>query len=126
MIKQASIALTAGLLFASVAAASAAGTQSPSPNSQVRRPAGDTLSLTSTERTTAWNDLHSRATEQKAPSSFSPTVGSILPSTIKIEPVPSKVASAVPALKAYDFAMVEGKLLIVNPSDKKIVEAIKG
>jgi hypothetical protein len=29
-------------------------------------------------------------------------------------------------LKSFDFAMVNGKLLIVNPSDKKIVEVISG
>jgi Protein of unknown function (DUF1236) len=57
---------------------------------------------------------------------FNATVGSVLPTTIKLQPVPSKAGSAVPALKAYDFAMVNGKLLIVNPSDKKIVEVVTG
>ena len=31
----------------------------------------------------------------------------------------------MPALKPFDFAMVNGKLLIVKPSDKKIVEVIE-
>ena len=65
-------------------------------------------------------------TAQNAPSGFNATVGAIVPSTLKIEPVSNKLASAVPAVKAYDFAMVKGKLLIVNPSDKKIVEVITG
>jgi hypothetical protein len=30
----------------------------------------------------------------------------------------------VPLLKPYDFAMVQKKIVIVNPSDKKIVEVI--
>ena len=90
------------------------------------RPASDTLSLTSTQLKTAWNDLHGQATEQKAPSGFNATVGAVVPSTVKIEPVPSKAVSAVPALKSFDFAMVNGKLLIVNPSNKKIVEVISG
>jgi hypothetical protein len=30
----------------------------------------------------------------------------------------------VPSLKPYDFAMTPRKLLIVNPSDKKIAEVI--
>jgi hypothetical protein len=34
--------------------------------------------------------------------------------------------SAVPALRPYDFAIVQGKLLIVNPSDRKIAEVITG
>ena len=32
----------------------------------------------------------------------------------------------MPVLKPFDFAMVNGKLLIVNPSDKKIVDVISG
>jgi hypothetical protein len=32
----------------------------------------------------------------------------------------------VPSLKPYDFAVVQGKVLIVNPSDKKIVDVIIG
>jgi hypothetical protein len=34
--------------------------------------------------------------------------------------VSTKAATDVPLLKGYDFALVSGKLLIVNPTDKKI------
>ncbi len=124
MRKHVSIALAAGLLMAGVSAASAAGMQQRS--STMSQPASDTLSLTSTQQKTVWNDLHGQATEQKAPAGFNATVGAIVPSTVQIEPVPSKAATSVPALKSFDFAMVNGKLLIVNPSDKKIVEVISG
>ena len=124
MRNQISVALAAGLLMAGVSAASAAGM--PQSNSTVSRPASDTLSLTTTEQKAAWNALHGQATEQKAPSGFNAIVGAVVPSTVKIAPVPSKAASDVPMLKSFDFAMVNGKLLIVNPSDKKIVEVISG
>ncbi len=45
---------------------------------------------------------------------------------VRFSAVPSKAARDVPALRPYDFAMVQGKLLIVNPSDKKIAEVITG
>jgi hypothetical protein len=38
---------------------------------------------------TVWHDLHGRATEQKAPCDFNGTIGAVVPSTVKIEPVPS-------------------------------------
>jgi hypothetical protein len=126
MRKHLSVALAAGLLMAGVSAASAAEmSQSNSTNSTMSQPAG-TLSLTSAQQKTVWNDLHGQATEQKAPSGFNATVGAIVPSTVKTEPVPSKAATSVPALKSFNFAMVNGKLLIVNPSDKKIVDVISG
>ncbi len=124
MMKHVSMALSAGLLVAGVSMASAAGMQSSIAMTKMSQPARDTLSLTSAQRKLAWSDLQSRATEQKAPARFKETVGAIVPSTIKIEPVPSRATSNVPALKSYDFARVNGKLLIVNPSDKKVAEVI--
>ena len=125
MRKHISVALAAGLLMAGVSAASAAG-MSQSNSTTMSQPASDTLTLTSAQQKTVWNDLHGQATEQKAPSGFNATVGAIVPSTVKTEPVPSKAATTVPALKSFNFAMVDGKLLIVNPSDKKIVDVIRG
>jgi Protein of unknown function (DUF1236) len=118
--KKTSIVLAAGLLMAGVSAAGA-GTESLSTSAKMSRPASDTLHLTIGQQNATWNDLQHHATEQKAPWSFQADIDATVPSTVKIEAVPRKLASDVPSLKAYDFAMVRGKLLIVNPSDKKIV-----
>jgi len=117
MKKQTPIALAAALLLAGVTAASAAG--------MAQGTASDSLTLTNTQQKTAWQDLHAR-NRQTAPSSFMAKSGTAVPSTLKIEPVPGKTASAVPELKPYDFAMVKGKLLIVNPSDRTIADVITG
>ena len=63
---------------------------------------------------------------QRVPSGFKATVGAMLPREVTTAPVNSKAVSAVPALKPYDFAMVQKKLVIVNPSDHKIAEVIAG
>jgi hypothetical protein len=134
MNKKASIALATGLLLAGAAAASAAGQQStsspkmapPPASSTMSKPASDTLSLTSTEQKSAWKDLNGHVTNQNAPSGFQPKVGAAVPSSIKLEPIPAQAATDVPSLKSFDFAMVQGKLLIVNPSDKKIADVITG
>ncbi len=117
--KKISIALAAGLLMAGVSAA-VAGTESPNTSAKVSRPASDLLHLTIGQQDATWNDLQHQATEQKAPWSFRANIGATVPSAVKTEAVPRKLASDVPSLKPYDFAMVRGKLLIVNPSDKKI------
>ena len=117
MKKQTPLALAAALLLAGATAASAAGMAQSSPS--------DSLTLPSTQQKTAWNDLHGK-NKQNAPSGFTATVGSVVPNKLKIKPVPSKAASDVPALQPYDFAMVQHKLLIVNPSDRTIVDVITG
>ena len=114
---QTSLALAAAVLLSGVTAASAATTSNPAK-------ASDTLSLTSRQQKTAWNDLYVSWLNQKAPSGFHAIIGAVVPNSVTTAPVPSKAAHAVPSLKPYDFAMMQKKLVIVNPSDKKIVEVI--
>ncbi|MGB7175913.1 MAG: DUF1236 domain-containing protein [Xanthobacteraceae bacterium] len=117
--KKQSIALATALLLSSVAAASAATMLG-------QAKASDTLNLTSTQQKTAWDDLYMPSLNQKAPSGFNLTVGAVIPNGVTTAAVPSKAAQAVPSLRPYDFAMVQGKLVIVNPTDKKIAEVITG
>lgn len=51
-------------------------------------------------------------------------IGAVLPHDVKVAPVTDKAASDVLALKSYDFAVPQHKLLIVNPGDRKIAEVI--
>src|SRR5277367_2855254 len=117
--KKRSIALAAALLLSSIAGASAATMPS-------HAKASDTLNLTSTQQKTAWDDLYMPSLNQKAPSGFNLIVGAVIPNGVTTAAVPSKAAQAVPSLRPYDFAMVQGKLVIVNPTDKKIAEVITG
>ena len=117
MKKQTSIALAAAALLAGSMAASAATMSNPAKTD-------DTLNLTSNQQKTAWRDLYMPSLNQKAPAGFHATIGAVVPSSVTTAPVPHKAASDVPSLKPYDFAMLQRKLLIVNPSDKKIAEVI--
>ena len=121
-----SIVLAAALLLSGVTAASAAHWWHSSSSSTMAIPAGDKLSLDSAQQKMAWNDLSTAASKQDLPSGFNVSIGSVVPSTVKIEPIPSRTAKDVPSLRPYDFAVVQGKLLIVNPSDKKIADVITG
>jgi len=116
MKRQTTIALAAAVLLSGATAASAL---------TVRPKASDTLSLSSQQQKTAWNDLSS-ASAQNAPAGFSATAGAKVPTALTIEAVPAKAARDVAQLRPYDFAKVQGKLLIVNPRDRMIVEVISG
>jgi len=119
IIDLATAALVSGALLASAAPASAALFSSS------HAKAADSLTLSSDQQKTAWSDLKG-ATASSAPSSFQPSTSSALPSTVTVHAVPAKTASAIPALRPYDFAKVDGKLLIVNPHDMMIAEVIGG
>ena len=117
-----SIALAAAaLLLAGVSAASAAAM----PSSGAMTPAAkDRLTLSSGQQKSAWRDLYTGVLNQAAPSGFSAGVGAVVPNSVITAPVTAKAARDVPALKPYNFAMLQKKLVIVNPSDHKIAEVI--
>ena len=107
-------ALATAVLLSGVTAASA-----------MKPRAQDTLDLTSAQQKMVWNDLD-HASNQTAPSGFAADAGAKVPATVKISAVPSKASRDLSQLRAYDFAKVGGKILIVNPSDRKVAEVITG
>jgi hypothetical protein len=86
--------------------------------------ASDTLTLTAAQQETAWNDLYMSSLNQNTPAGFDAKVGAALPTSVTTGAVTTKASRDVPALKPYRFAMVQKKLVIVNPSDHKIAEVI--
>ena len=120
MKKQTSIALAAAALLAGISVASAA----PVNHATMAPPARDTLNLTSAQQKLAWDNLYTGALNQKAPAGFTATIGAVVPHGVTSAPVTAKAASDVPALKPYKFAMVQRKLVIINPNDRKIAEVI--
>jgi hypothetical protein len=84
----------------------------------------ETLALTPEQKALIWNDIKDDARNQTAPG-FNPTIGGVIPPTITTAPVPLKTATDVPPLRPYNFVMLDDKLVIVNPVDKKIVQVIE-
>ena len=53
------------------------------------------------------------------------TVGATVPTTIKLNPMPQAVADKVPQIKSHLFFIAGGKVVIVDPKENKIVDAIE-
>ena len=84
------------------------------------------LSLSGEQQMMAWEDIRQQATKEKAPVGFTAKVGAVVPNAIATHPIPVSTANDVPGLWPYSYALLAGdKLLIVNPSDKKIAEVIR-
>jgi Protein of unknown function (DUF1236) len=107
---------------ANAPAVNAPATNATSSNSSAQ--AGDALALSDAQRQAAWQDLYMDSLNQSTPPGFDAVVGATVPNTIVIVPVTAQAGSDVPALKPYSFAMVQKKLVIVNPSNRKIADVI--
>jgi hypothetical protein len=86
--------------------------------------AGDALNLSSTQRRELWKDIGPQASKETAPSGFSGNVGDTVPGSLRTQPLPQKAASDVPSAKSYNYAMLQDKLLLVNPNDNKVAAVI--
>lgn len=135
MIKTSRIALVTVALLSGISVATAAGMSKNSSSSSTsgampdsstsQMMAKDSLSLTSQQQKTAWQDISASATRIKAPSGFVARIGASVPSALVTRPIPTTTANKVPALRPYQFALLRSnKLLIVNPTDNKVAEVI--
>ena len=122
-----SIAIAAAVALASGSgAAFAAGPHTMSNDSAtMQMTPKDNLALTRTQKRIAWRDISKQTSSETAPSNFTAKVGATVPDDLSIQPMPTHVASRISALKPYDYALLRKELLIVNPSDKKVVNVIK-
>jgi len=119
MMKSASLALAGMLALSGVTAVSAR-----SQMSNKTPGASDTLTLSDEQQQSIWNDVSKHATNQNAPADFNAAAGTAVPSGMNTYPLPRQATRDVPAVKPYRYAMTQGKVLIVNPSDHKIADVV--
>lgn len=121
MKKPATLVVAALLAVSAVPAASMAS-QMSSRNKTTG--ASDTLTLSDSQQKSIWNDVSRRASNESAPSGFNAAVGTVLPTDVSIHALPRRATRDVPEVKPYRYAMMQDKLLIVNPSDHKIADIV--
>jgi Protein of unknown function (DUF1236) len=85
----------------------------------------DTVILSAAQRRAVWNELSKQATNQNV-AGFNAMTGTFVPNTVKmkIQPIPSKTTAKIPSLQPYDFAMVNHKLVIVDPTNNVIADVL--
>jgi Flp pilus assembly protein TadD len=120
------VAISATLLTSSASLATAANVNNMSKSSASMPEPADSLSLKASQQKTVWKDISSQATKEIPAIKFTTAkVGVAVPKDVAIHPVPVSTANKVPAVRPYDYALLNGKkLLIVNPSDRRVAEII--
>ena len=79
-----------------------------------------TLVLTPTQRETVYRDIV-RARVTPAPGTVTYTVGSRVPSDVRLYAIPDSVAVEVPAVRQYRYMMVNGRVVLVDPATSEVV-----
>jgi len=123
------VTVIAAVLLAGTSIASAATLSKSDSNARTAPMAQstpkDSLALSASQQSTAFKDISAQAAKEAAPTGFTAKVGAAVPNSLLTHPVPVSTASKVPDLRSYDYAMLDnGKLLIINPADRKVAEII--
>jgi hypothetical protein len=82
------------------------------------------VNLTQEQRYTI-KEIIKDAKVDPAPASTPMSVGATVPGNVKLTPMPTAVAEKVPQIKSHLFFVKDGKIVIVDPKDRAVVEAIE-
>lgn len=75
-----------------------------------------------TDQQTELRTIFSETEIERAASDVSVSVGTAIPATIELHPLPPRVVEIVPAYKDYQyFTLSDGRIVIVEPASKKVV-----
>jgi len=109
-------AVAAALLLCSIAGASAAETGP-------FLVASDDFVLTGAQEQLLWQRI-GRNASSTTPSGLIAAVGATLPASVALHALPATVSRQVPAVRPYKYATLGEALLIINPTDRVIVDVI--
>ena len=80
--------------------------------------------LTGAQEQLLWQRIGRNASGTTAPSGLIAAVGATLPASVALHALPATVTRQVPAVRPYKYAMLGKALLIINPTDRIIVDVI--
>jgi Protein of unknown function (DUF1236) len=111
------VGVTAAALLAGISVAAAAQTGS------MMKAGQESLNLTATQQRDIYQDVSKLKTEQTSVR-FTPKLGEVVPTSIKLRSLPASATKQVPAVKSYEYAMLGKKVFLVQPDTKKIADII--
>jgi hypothetical protein len=106
-----------GLGVAPAAVAQAPSEQAPVPTSRIN--------LTSDDRHVIKEIVLKDMKVDSAPEQITLEEGAVTPASVQLRAFPNDITSKVPQIKSHQFFVKDGRIAIVSPADKKIVEVIE-
>ena len=85
--------------------------------------AAQKLELTAAQRSAIYAAV-SKDRSKTSPQRFPAVIGADVPPMINLYALPDDVVAGIPAAKFYQCTMVEGKVVLVDPTSMRVVDAI--
>jgi hypothetical protein len=81
------------------------------------------LVLSPAQRTAIYDQV-SKDKTKVAPKDFSPVIGADVPPMIELYTLPEDAVAGIPAAKLYKYTLVQGKVVLVDPTKMRVVDVI--
>jgi hypothetical protein len=111
---------TGALALVVVAQMGAAMAQSTNPE------ATPNLDLSAGQKQTIYTSIRNLNIKNETPPHFQPLVGAVVPTEVKLEPMPKTIGELAPRLKDFQVGMISNQVVVVEPQSRKVVEVIAG
>lgn len=85
---------------------------------------GRNVHLSSTQHTRFVDSIRSEHVSVIDHASFDVNVGVVVPTTYHFYPLPEDIVTFVPEYRGYDFIVVAGNILVIDPASREIVDVI--
>ena len=112
-----------GLLGGFGAAAQTTPPAAPGSDTGVSGAIEQKLILSPAQRTAIYDQV-SKDKSKVTPKDFSPVIGADVPPMIELYALPDEAVAGIPAAKLYKYTMVEGKVVLVDPTKMRVVDVI--
>jgi hypothetical protein len=83
------------------------------------------LQLSAAQKTSIFQSVTKDKVKSPPPANMQVSIGAQVPASIELYPLPANIVSEVPATKPYKYTVAQNQVVIVDPTNMKVVEVIK-
>lgn len=120
-------AIAAALLASVGLAAAQTSPMSPPPSASPGGSASQSgsLQLNAQQKTQIFQTVTKEKVKTPPPANLQLSVGSQVPASVELYPLPANVVSQVPSAKQYKYTVAQNQVVLVDPTNMKIVDIIR-
>ena len=119
------LALLASVGIASAQSPTSPTAPAPAAKSQDSMKQNGSLQLNAQQKAAIFQSVTKEKVKSPPPANMQVSIGAQVPASIELYPLPANVVSEVPAAKSYKYTVAQNQVLIVDPTNMKIIDVIK-
>lgn len=86
---------------------------------------GASLQLSAQQKTAIFQAVTKDKVKSPPPAEFKPSLGASVPASIELYALPANIVADVPAAKQYKYTVAQNLVVIVDPTNMKVVDIIR-